>query len=156
MIDTRTRLSTDSGEAMSLKHMEKNQMLLDPKWQKSAQQIAEIPRFGRRWHSWSRLDIRPVLWSLRNRPGEWEQGEYTLTHRPSKHEFWTANGFLFYSLYRTEGCSCQSVRYGKFSLIQKFQFSMARIGWRWRNPQSPRMAEINAQFAEHFIAPPTA
>lgn len=43
------------------------------------------PVFGPRWHSRSRLDIRPVLWSLRNRPEEWQQGEYTLIHAPSKH-----------------------------------------------------------------------
>lgn len=128
-------------------------MLYDPKWNT---ETVPAPTFGRRWHSWSRLDIRPVLWSLRNRPEEWQQTEFTLLHKPSRHEFWTANGFFFYALYRADGCSCTRARGGAFSLIQKFQFGAARrrVARMERARMSAELIGINAQFAGHFL--PTA
>lgn len=115
-----------------------------------------MPVFKPRWwRSKTRLDIRPVLWSLRNRPEEWRQDEYTIVHMPSRHEFWTANGFFAYSLYRSNGCSCQRARGGGFSLLQKFEFSAAWSKWIYwdRSRQAATASEINAQFAAHFLAP---
>lgn len=117
---------------------------------------AQTPDFTskRRWHSRDRLDIRPVLWSLRNRPEDWKaDGHYTLDHKPSHHEFWIANGFFFYSLYRTDDCSCHLTREGSFSLIQKVQFGRACAAWRrWnRTNENSALAEVNRQFANHFI-----
>lgn len=127
-------------------------MLYDSKWDKKD---SVAPVFGRRWHSFSRLDIRPVLWSLRNRPEEWEQTEFTLDHVPSKHRFWTANGFWFYSLYEANGCSCQKVRHGSFSFIQKIQFAFARrtVARADRFKRNAELAAINTHFAEHFVSP---
>jgi hypothetical protein len=124
-------------------------MLYDTKW--NAKDTKSPPMFGRRWHSFSRLDIRPVLWSLRNRPEEWEQNEFTIVHKPSKHEFWIANGFWFYSLYRAD-CSCTKAAGGKFSYIQKVQFSFARraVAALERARRNAELAQINVQFAEHF------
>ncbi len=126
-------------------------MLYDPKWNTDAQ--TAIPTFSsRRWHSRSRLDIRPVLWSLRNRPQDWQQDEFALLHKPSKHEFWTANGFWFYALYRAH-CSCTRSGYGSFSFIQKIQFSFARrvVARMECARMSAELAEINGQFAAHFV-----
>lgn len=125
-------------------------MLYDQKW--DARESKPAPVFGRRWHSFSRLDIRPVLWSLRNRPEEWEQSEYRLTHTPSQHTFWIGNGFWFYSLHDAN-CSCTQVSGGKFSFIQKIQFSFARrrVSEIQRSLRSAQLAKINAQFSEHFM-----
>ena len=63
-----------------------------------------MPTFPHRWwRSQNRLDIRPVLWSLRNMPQDWSIDQHTITHNPSKHEFWISNGFFFYALYRANG-----------------------------------------------------
>ena len=114
----------------------------------------EPPTFTKRpWHSRGRLDIRPVLWSLRNRPQDWRADHYTLTHVPSAHKFWIANGFFFYGLWASNGCSCQREREGAFSIIQKFQFGAARRAWAratWAAAQGDR-DQVNAQFASHFI-----
>lgn len=126
-------------------------MLYDPKWKS---ETAQAPTFGRRWHSWSRIDIRPVLWSLRNRPEEWHQDGYTLVHKPSKHGFWTGNGFWFYGLYDSNNCSCTSrPSHGRFSLIQKFQFGLARrtVARLERTRANAELVGINSQFAEHFL-----
>ena len=117
---------------------------------------ATVPVFTKRpWHSRNHLDIRPVLWSLRNRPQDWNigSGHYTIDHTPSQHEFWIANGFFFYGLYNANGCSCNHGGEGSFSLIQKFQFGSALRAWR-RSQQSAvqeRRDQVNAQFSSHFI-----
>jgi hypothetical protein len=116
-----------------------------------------MPVFEPRWwRSKTRLDIRPVLWSLRNRPEEWTQTEYTIMHVPSQHEFWTANGFFSYSLYRAGGCSCTRARGGGFSLLQKFEFSAALSKWTYwdRSRQAAAATGVNVQFAAHFLTPP--
>lgn len=107
-----------------------------------------VPVFPKRWwHSRKRLDIRPVLWSLRNRPGEWSVGEYRLLHVPSKHEFWIANGRGSYRLYHAD-CSCSSAN-RRFSFLQQFLFHSAFRDWQrlTRLDQD----DINKQFASHFI-----
>lgn len=96
-----------------------------------------------------RLDITPVLIALRDRPFDFSLSEYTLIHTPSRHEFWISNGLLFYSLYRTGGCSCQRVAGGKFSFVQKICFYIAFR--RWRQQWDLLYAkELNEQFALHF------
>src|SRR5262245_46164259 len=82
-----------------------------------------LPAFKRRWwHSARRLDARPVVWSLRNRPQDWEWAhrEYTIRHKPSDHVFWVANGPGFYALYEAN-CSCTSRSdRGRFQRLQQW------------------------------------
>lgn len=52
----------------------------------------KLPTFEPRWwHKPGRLDARPVMWSLRNRPDEWEPADrppvWLLRHKPSGHVF---------------------------------------------------------------------
>lgn len=120
---------------------------------------AELPVFGPRWHSFSRLDIRPVLWSLKNHPEEWVEDRYVIRHKPSNHEFWIANGLFFHRLYDSHGCSCQSNGVGSFSLIQKVQFRFALVRWRMsalggraaKIAAANAASRVDAQFAKHFI-----
>lgn len=109
---------------------------------------AELPTFRPRWwHREDRLDARPVMWSLRNRPEEWEwrHQPYTITHRPSKHTFWVGNGWGFYSLYDAD-CSCTRSR-GRFQRFQQGAFG--RAFRQWRRQQAPIIDQ--AQFAAHFV-----
>ena len=118
-----------------------------------------MPDFSKpTWHSRGRLDIRPVCWSLRNRPNEWSYrfpSHLTILHEPSGHTFWVGNGFFFYELYETDGCSCRSDsnRDGHFTTIQKVLFGAAYMAWRKskRGERDEARAAINKQFASHFL-----
>lgn len=110
-----------------------------------------LPTFKPRWwHNRNRLDARPVMWSLRNRPDDWEwrNEPHTLRHKPSKHIFWVANGPGFYHLYETDGCSClSSSNRGKFQRFQQIKFWHAFRCWRRHQP--PPVDQ--QQFAAHFV-----
>lgn len=110
-----------------------------------------LPVFKRRWwHRSDRLDARPVLWSLRNRPEEWRPSYLTVLHVPSGHEFWCTwpcNG-----LYRA-GCSCDTRgEENHFQVFQSFWFRLAaqRFVRAYREAERPA-SERAAQFASHFI-----
>lgn len=131
-------------------------MLYDPKWQNSAAsemvpsvpEKPELPTFKRRW--WfkrDRLDARPVIWSLYNRPDDWEQtSQYRLTHKPSRHVFWVGNGYGFYGLYEAN-CSCLSTsNRGRFQPFQQRAFHRAFLTWR-----TPQLRENADHFAAHFV-----
>jgi hypothetical protein len=101
------------------------------------------------WFRANRLDARPVAWSLRNRPEdwEWEHEDYTIKHKPSNHVFWIANGWGFYALYEAN-CSCMSTR-GKFQRFQQFMFGRAFKHWRRNHGES----YDPDHFASHFVTP---
>ncbi len=118
-----------------------------------------LPTFKPRWwHRAGRLDIRPVIWSLRNHPEEWRSDHrYTITHVPSQHEFWIANGWGFYSLYHSGGrggdeCSCERWG-GHFQRFQQGSFGRAYRRWRRWAATSPEHRAVASQFAAHFIRP---
>ena len=105
-----------------------------------------------------RLDVRPVCWSMRNHPQDWQFTEFTLRHRPSGHDFWIASGFSYYRLYEAR-CSCMSVGNGRFSVRQKLMFHRAMRTLQKLQRETPsdikarerkRIADINAHFMTHF------
>lgn len=116
--------------------------------------IEALPLFKPRRNQ-RRLDLRPVAWSLRNRPDEWEwlgSSNYRIVHKPSAHQFWVANGITFYDLYHAD-CSCTSRvnrRHRKPSIADRLRFHFAFKGWERRADET---AAINRQFAAHFITP---
>lgn len=101
------------------------------------------------WFRDDRLDARPVAWSLRNRPDDWDEATpgYTIRHKPSDHTFWIWNGKGYYSLYAAD-CSCttRSDR-GRFQRFQQGIFHRAYRHWLRHRPP-PVDAE---QFAAHFV-----
>ena len=121
------------------------------------QQEPGLPIFKRRrWFKDNRLDARPVAWSLRNRPEDWEypaDSRRRLIHKPSKHEFWVSkwnvDGYGFYRLLEAN-CSCMSrSERGKFQPFQQGLFGRAYKHWRRQYDKSNGVdAE---QFAAHFV-----
>jgi hypothetical protein len=108
-----------------------------------------LPVFKPRW--WfrkDRLDARPVVWSLLNRPDDWiwsSSAHCVIVHKPSLHEFWVGNGRESYRLYRAD-CGCSSEG-GHFQHFQQGIFHRAFLSWQER--QTPR---LNAEhFAAHFV-----
>ena len=100
----------------------------------------KLPEFKSRWwHRQSRLDVRPVIWSIYNHPEEWTPTRYCMFHKPSRHEFWVGGRP---HLWRAN-CGCNS-HGGYFQLFQGFAFKRA-VRW-WRNQQ------MNIErFADHFV-----
>lgn len=45
-------------------------------------------------------DIAKLLFEMRERPHDFAVGRHTLQHLPTGQEFWIANGFWHYGLYR--------------------------------------------------------
>lgn len=109
-----------------------------------------LPTFASRWWFKSnRLDARPVAWSLRTRPQdwEWEHEDYTIRHKPSQHIFWIANGLGYYRLYDAN-CSCTSRSdNGRFQHFQQMVFHRAFKCWR----QQQHPAVDTQHFASHFV-----
>jgi hypothetical protein len=108
-----------------------------------------LPTFKPRW--WfkvDRLDARPVVWSLRNRPQEWSRKgkRYTLTHMPSQHTFWIGNGVGSYGLYDAD-CGCSTIE-RKFQRFQQITFHRAYRSWRRYEAITSGLAD---HFASHFI-----
>lgn len=103
----------------------------------------------------ARLDIRPVVWSLLNKPEDWKWGynNYTIYHVKSNHQFWVTSGP--YRLYGADHCSCQQVADGTgFSIAQRYKFGVAFRAWkRWERTQRvvPRVEAINKEFRQHFV-----
>ena len=110
----------------------------------------DLPTFEPRWwYRGDRLDARPVAWSLRNRPDDWQwhHQPYTIEHKPSRHVFWVGNGWGFYRLYEAN-CSCTSrSRRGHFQRFQQGVFGRAYR--HWRRHQAPPVDP--QQFASHFV-----
>lgn len=114
--------------------------------------VEKLPMFKPRpWYRADRLDARPVIWSIYHNPQEWEWGEsygrYTIRHKPSQHSFWIANGYGFYRLYDSVGCSCIRTE-RSFQRFQQGPFGRAFKWWRRNYGAPPQVAE---QFASHFV-----
>lgn len=59
------------------------------------------------WYSSDRLDARSVIWSLENRPEEWEMPSYSsisVQHKPSAHRFSIYGGM-------SADCGCSQLRF---------------------------------------------
>lgn len=110
------------------------------------------PTFKERWwHSKSRIDIRPVVWSIRNRPDDWELSDYCFVHTPTRCSFWIANGKSQYKLYRApELWSDTDPPFGKLSFIQRWQFSEAFFDWKTKTAKNWRQL-----FSDYFVKPRT-
>lgn len=136
-------------------------MLLDPKWNDTLAAIEKTPpQFGPQpWHSRGYLDARPVIWSLRNRPEQWERRNVTgyddnyciMYHKPSRHSFYETGWGL-----QSASCSCTGhpARGGRFSFAQRWQVRAAFRHWRRTWGRQQRLAEIskiNEQFTAHFV-----
>lgn len=101
------------------------------------------------------LDLTPVLTAMRERPGDFEMDDAWLRHRPSRHSFLVARG----KLERIEAaCSCAELR---VEPQQAEQFAAVHNAWieaYWcplqiQRAAQRRAAEINRQFAAHFLRP---
>lgn len=124
----------------------------------------DLPVFKKRWwHKANRLDARPVIWSLDNRPGDWETAKYpggegrwmTLLHKPSGHEFYFGYGEGPHLRTESTDCSCTNSG-GRFQMFQKGAIRNAY--WRWHDkviqPAIDAQNEANAkQFYNHFVTP---
>ena len=112
-----------------------------------AQDFPALPSFNPRWwYRSDRLDARPVIWSLKNRPEDWEQGEYPwlIRHHPTGHVF----SMIPVRLVGPEDCSCvHRSNQGRFQLFQCF--ALERAIWRKLHP--PRPPIDHEQFSAHFV-----
>jgi hypothetical protein len=102
-----------------------------------------------------RLDLRPAIWSLRNRPEEWKMSlpGYIVIHIPSDHRFWISFG-SYAMPYLTGECSCEEIPSRNApSFIDRWNFMLAFRAWRKGrlNRESDGMVNINRQFASHFF-----
>lgn len=122
-----------------------------------------LPTFEPRWwHSANKLDARPMIWSLYNRPQDWEfipVGYPFFRHKPSGHSFYASrmdspSPIAKYRLANSEGCSCAMTtkRYQRF---QSWFVGRAYHHWRktYWNPTHvhPAQEKVRNQFAAHFV-----
>lgn len=120
--------------------------------QSSTVQITpELPTFKPRWwYRNDRLDARPVIWSLKNRPEEWEPADrrphWMLKHKPSGHVFRIAFGPA--RLVAPTDCGCLQNSVGRFQRFQSWRLKWAAAEWISKNETPPVDHE---QFANHFI-----
>lgn len=104
------------------------------------------PRF---WYDPNKLDARAMIWSLDNRPQDWEHsGEPSygyFTHIPSGHRFldhtWYQGGVL-----SNTDCDCSSRSQYQFGHTRAVKNAMRKLFDRTVNAWA-----INEQFANHFI-----
>jgi hypothetical protein len=115
------------------------------------------------------LDVRPAIWSLRNRPEEWaysERGtdvhgkgyitERHIEHTKSRHHFSLGFGpFGWAGLIAR--CSCSERNHRKVSFWQRMQFRSAYKHWlhTYHHPRiqaeaHTSQAEVSARFRSHF------
>lgn len=117
----------------------------------SKQTMHSLPVFKRRWWHTYTLDIRPVCWSLRNHPEEWEiYDPFLIKHNPSNHVFYNSSTMTFPKLYGLceADCSCYSSK--KLTFIQKRQICSALKFWNnWSTNRT--QPAIDKQFYSHFV-----
>lgn len=111
--------------------------------------LPEMPVVFKPRRNQHRLDYRPVAWSLRNRPGEWQWRtlEITIEHIPSGHIFWIGADAIY--LFDAD-CSCRPASRVRPTLADRIRLRRALRDWRKSQRITP---EVNAQFAAHFIRP---
>jgi hypothetical protein len=115
----------------------------------------QCPNFRPRRNKY-RLDLRPAIWSLRNRPEEWEFHAGFIVHVPSKHVFYahgtcTTNGFTDHKIgdlsdHHTR-CSCTCAN--RAPLRDRIRFRFALLDWRHRK-EYPDIEKRYHQFMNHF------
>lgn len=64
--------------------------------------------------------IQPLLDRMKSNPEEFEITEYVFRHKPTKVEFWIANGFAYFGLYKPTEI--------RFTLDDKYRFRDALVG----------------------------
>lgn len=107
-----------------------------------------LPVFKSRWwYSDKRLDARPVIWSLDNRPEEWVllgpgKDHERLCHMPSDHKLWT-RGLIKGDLQARCSCSGRG-----WQIFQRASLRRAMNRWIRKHGARPALAE---QFAAHFV-----
>ena len=109
-----------------------------------------LPTFKPRWwYDPNRLDARPVIWSLENRPEEWEchrPGIFLhVRHKPSGHDF--VADTVDTGLVDDSRCGCRSLTNGRFQIFQSWLFRHAANAL----DESRRAARDPAHFASHFV-----
>jgi hypothetical protein len=118
-----------------------------------------MPDFRKGWRFWwraSRLDARPVIWSLRNNPQDWtveRDDSYHRTiirHVPSQHEF-VVGSFRqseYTRLLYSNGCSCHDATY--FHTWQATPFKMAAHKYVLNQHRDKTLSNRDTQFRSHF------
>lgn len=117
---------------------------------------AVCPQFKPKWwYKPKRLDARPMIWSLRNKPEDWQMHEsgYHLIHMPSQHHYAT-DPRMEYRPLPTSDCGCGTA-YAGYQPFQTFSIGRAVRSWlRWNDKRKEleRQVEVNlnAQFHSHF------
>jgi hypothetical protein len=114
------------------------------------------PTFTRKWYHRFKLDIRPVCWSLRNRPEEWERQVVNrnlimFTHTPSSHYFYTDGSHTGVRLRQETRCGCTAYA-NDFTAVQRLQFCLAADDW-WRQRRQAELNKTRKHFEEHFVGP---
>lgn len=90
-----------------------------------------VPQWSPKWwYDLKKLDGRPIIWSLKNRPDDWsiDSGNCVLTHKPSDHQFWVYMGQFY--LWHTPGCGCQRGTDTYFQRGQHFRLRWALRRWK--------------------------
>jgi len=113
----------------------------------------KLPTFEWKWwfKKYGRLDARPIIWSLYNKPQDWERvapiNDYPqrLRHKPSNHQFYFDTSFITQMYLVQANCGC--VNQGKkFQRFQKRALKRAVNDWRAKDA-----APIHKQFYSHFV-----
>lgn len=113
---------------------------------------SEPPTFEPKWYFEKyRLDARPVMWSLKNRPDDWEYAfgdSRYLKHKPSGHVFSLA--FDAVGLFDSNRCGCGTAIKGQFQMFQTGKFRKAARAWREWHRLKHNPPPDPAHFAAHF------
>lgn len=92
------------------------------------------PTFKARWwHRHNRIDVRPVIWSLINKPQDWKLSRpyyywrgHIITHVTTRHDFRVGKTPFSCRMDDTTRCECQrQSNGGRFQPFQKLAFWMA-------------------------------
>jgi hypothetical protein len=108
------------------------------------------PVFKRRWwFKQTRIDARPVVWSLRHRPEDWETHERDgdrIKHKPSGYTLVLRDGIPN----RMWDKTCDDVRY--FQSFQKYGLLSAYEDWKKHRGCGTPFTNPD-RFAAMFVAP---
>jgi hypothetical protein len=124
-----------------------------PTTKSDADTTPALPTFKPRWwYEPDRLDARPVIWSLRNRPQEWEalhRGIFLrVRHKPSGHAF--VADICDTGLEDGNRCGCARST-GKFQIFQNWAFRRAARAFRDLPENQSHHDPVH--FASHFVHP---
>lgn len=106
--------------------------------------VSPPPFSPRWWYNPTKVDARPVIWSLYTRPKDWKIGSHRAIHVPSGKEFWIANGIWFYHLDVLGVLGSRDEVY--FQPFQKFAFHRA---YRYMRNYNSRRGEGPKPIFDH-------